>query len=140
MAKISTGWSFGLNARQALAARLQATGVEESEILAVVFNVGPDADEKAKKKAKRDLHKWMRMPEYAECYKAIVTEIAMPAYGYAQSKIISQINDKSGWLANKAANDVINMYKPIIMGEDSKQITVKIEGMPDMGEPGAEDE
>ena len=48
-------------------------------------------------------------------------------------------DDKWGFLSNKAANDLLNRYWAVVMGEDDKQIVVKVEGMPDLGTPDADD-
>lgn len=140
MAKITTGYSFGLNAKQAYAARMLASGVEEKEVLAVLFNIGPDTDEKERKKAVKTLHTWMRKQEFIECFRAIVQEVCFSAFGKAQQRLIAQIDNKNDWLANKAANDIITMCKPLIMGDEDKQIVVRVEGAPDIGAPGVDDE
>lgn len=135
MAKISTGYTFGLDPRQATACRLIAEGEDEKEILAVIFNLGPEADAAEKKKALNTLRKWMRMQEFKDCYRAIVNEIAMPSYSKALKKIASQIDDSQGWLANKAANDILTRFGPAVMGDDDKQVVIKVDGGPVIGVP-----
>lgn len=139
MAKITTGYTFGLNARQAMACRLMAEGKDEKDVLAVIFGIGPESTDHDKRSAAIQLHKWMRKPEYAECYRAIVREIAFPAYGAAQQRLCQQIYSNNDWLANKAANDVLTRFGPYVMGEEDKQIKVVVEGMPALGTPDADD-
>jgi len=40
---------------------------------------------------------------------------------------------------NKAANDILSRFLPNIMGENDKQVVVKVEGMPTLGTPDADD-
>jgi hypothetical protein len=42
---------------------------------------------------------------------------------------------KEGWLANKAANDIINKYHDSVMGVNSNEVVVRVEGMPTLGKP-----
>ena len=104
MAKITTGSTFGLTARQTAMCRMMVMGT----------------------------------PGFAECYRAMIKEMAWPVYGEAIDIIRKQLNHSNGWLANKAANDLLNRFAPVVMGEDSKAITVKIEGMPELGTPNDE--
>jgi hypothetical protein len=140
MAKVSTGYTFGLTITETLAAQMMAKGCTEKEVLRDLYKITEDTPIGDRNKATRKLHKLMGDPKFQECFRTIVTQATMPSIGKASSKIIEQIDNENAWLANKAANDVLTRFWPTVMGDDSKQITVKIEGMPDMGEPGAEDE
>lgn len=139
MAKISTGSTFGLNAKQTAACRLLAQGNTEEEIMGLFFGIGENSTYGEKQKARKTLHRWMRLPEFQECYKAIVKEIAFGSVGAATARLIKQVNDENGWLANKASNDVLNRFAPMIMGEEDKQLVVKVVGAPEIGAPTAEE-
>lgn len=135
MAKITTGSSFGLTAPQAQAARLMAEGKRAGEIVLILFGVTQESDRNAYRRGMAKLRKWQALPGFAECYRAIVREIAMPSYGRALARIDQQIDDSNPWIAQGAAREVLQRYGPAIMGEDDQTVTVKIEGMPEIGTP-----
>ena len=139
MAKVTTGYNFGLDPKEATACRLLCEGKSEDDIIAVVMNVGSEASDYEKRKAKAQLHKWMKKPEFADCYRAIVKEMAMPAFGAAMARTIALVNDPQGWLALQAANTVFSRFGPAIMGDEDRQVVVKVEGMPTLGEPSTEE-
>lgn len=138
MAKISTGYTFGINAKQAMACRLLAEGHSEEEVMAVFFHIGPDSTYGDKQKARKTLHKWMRDPGFQECYRAIVKEVAFTSFGPAVARIRKQVDDPNGWLANKASNDIITRFGPAVMGEESREVVVRVEGAPVLGSPAVE--
>lgn len=145
MAKISTGHTFGLNIKQATAARLLAEGKTTREIATLIYNCLSDenpavADEKKVLSAMAKVRKWLKMPQFQECYRAIVKEAVLPEYARAVGVLSKQLSESNGWLANKAANDILTRFGPSIMGEEDKQVTVRIEGMPTMGVPDAQEE
>lgn len=140
MAKITTGSTFKITAQMAHAARLMAEGHNLKDIAIVLFDCvtedGHQAlDEAKQRKAVRKLQKWQQNDNFKECYRAIIREMALPAYGKAFATIQKQMDDSNAWLANKAANDVLTRFGPAIMGEDDKQIVVQVQGMPELGEP-----
>ncbi len=139
MAKITTGYSFGLNAKQAQAARLMAEGKTTGEIVLILYGVTRESDRLAYDRGCRTLRKWQAAPGFADCYRAIVREIAMPSYGRALNRIDKQIDDPNPWIAQGAAREVLTRFGPAIMGEDDKSITVKVEGMPVLGVPGEQE-
>ena len=139
MAKITTGYTFGLTAFSTEVCRLIAMGKTEDEVLFCKYGITPISTPQEKGKAKRQLHKLMNDPKFQECYRAIVKEIAWPAYGKATQKLVEQIDNGNDWLANKAANDVITRFHDALMGGEDKQIVVKVEGMPVLGTPPAEE-
>ena len=142
MAKYSTGSTLGLNRQQFLACDMLARGCSEEEVKAVIWNISKDSTLSEKSKATRRLREWTEDPKFIEGYRAIVRQLAYPAYGSSLKRLMKQVNyddDKMAWVANKAANDIMNRYSGIIMGDEDKQIVVKVEGMPELGTPDAED-
>lgn len=135
MARVTTGYTFGLNVPDTCACEMLAMGKSEKEILELIYKVKPDAPVGERQKAARYYHKLLENPKFQECFRTIVRQRTMPAYGKAASKLMEQIDDESGWLANKAANDILTRFGPMIMGEEDRQIVVKVEGMPEMGAP-----
>ena len=135
MARVTTGYTFGLNITETLACQMLARGCTEKEVLRDLYKITEDTPLGERMKATRRLHKLMSDPKFQECFRTIVTQWAMPAFGKATGKIIEQIDNENGWLANKAANDVLTRFGPTIMGEDNKQVVIKVEGGPVLGVP-----
>lgn len=135
---ISTGSTFGISAKELQICRMYLEGAKEKEIMLCVYGVGEDSTDTERRKARNKLRDVIRNPKVQECYRAMLRERAMPATGAAMNKLMEQLDDKSGWLANKAANDVLNKFWPVMMGEEDHSIVVKVEGMPQLGTPDEE--
>ena len=84
---------------------------------------------------KRRLKQLREEEKFQEYYKTLVSEWSIHHVGRALSRIAHQIDDVNGWLANKAANDVLTQSKLFMTGADDNQIVVKVEGMPELGSP-----
>lgn len=141
MAKVTTGYTYGITRMEALICRELFDGVPLDDIAKLHFACrGPDGNyDKAKiAAARRKINAMKHKEGFKECYRALVREIIMDNYGRAVKKLGEQIDDSSGWLANKAINDYLTRFGPDIMGENSNAIVVKVEGMPELGAPDAE--
>lgn len=122
--------------KQDLFVRMEAQGEGRPEILRKVFGLDPEtASESELHAADCQMYRWRRKPWYDEIWKDEIRRISIAMSSEALKKIKSQIRDDNGWLANKAANDSLTFAKPLIWGEDEKAISVKIEGMPEIGSP-----
>ena len=139
MAKITTGYTFGITKQQLQVAELLAEGVKPNEIARICFDIraedGVSVDEAKEAKARAKVRRWMRDPKVQEAYRALLREFIVPEFARAAAKLASQIDDPNGWLANKAANDIITRFDAAVMGAEDREITVKVEGMPKMGTP-----
>ena len=93
-------------------------------------------DERKKRNALKTLRLWKKKPEFTELYRALLREMAMPAYGKALNRITKQIDDPNPWIAQGAAREALTRFGPAIMGENENEITIKVEGMPVLGMPG----
>lgn len=122
--------------KQDMFVRMEARNEGRPEILRKVFGIDPDtADARTLNNADSAMSRWRRKPWYDEIWKDEIRRVSIAMSSAALKKIQSQINDDNGWLANKAANDSLTFAKPLIWGEDEKAISVKIEGMPEIGSP-----
>lgn len=125
--------------KQDMFVRMEAQGEGRQEILRKVFGLDPaTADEHAIHAADCQMYKWRRKPWYETIWKDEIRKISIAMSSEALKKIKSQIRDDNGWLANKAANDSLTFAKPLIWGEDDRTVSVKIEGMPELGSPDAD--
>lgn len=124
--------------KQDLFVRLEAQGATRSEKLLKVFGLGEDADPRLINNADVQMCRWRQKPWYDTVWKDEIRKISIAMSSEALKRIKSQIRDDNGWLANKAANDSLTFAKPLIWGEDDRTVSVKIEGMPELGSPDAD--
>ena len=113
-------------------------GYDNDYILEHVFNIYNDdgtVDEKKRKYYKGKITKFLKTEKFIQYYRTIVTEYSVHGYGKAVNKLFDQINCGTPWLENKAANDVLTRFGNAVMGESENTITVKVEGMPELGTP-----
>ena len=90
-------------------------------------------------KALTQLRKWTKNQKFKEYYREVTNDIALAAVGSANMEIYKQLKSNNPWIVNKAANDILSRFLPNIMGENDKQVVVKVEGMPTLGTPDADD-
>jgi hypothetical protein len=140
MAKVTNGHSFGLNVKEALICTLDAYGTKEEEILRVHYGITSASTPTEKRLASTKFHKLRAKPGYADCYRSIVNREMLGLYSRSLQVLDKQLDldpksAKEGWLANKAANDVINKYHDTVMGVNSNEVVVRVEGMPTLGKP-----
>lgn len=130
---------FGLNVKQLRAADMIANGASIKEVAIILFDCVDEAngmtDERKLRSAVRKIREWTKLPGFQEEYRELVRQAILPDFARAYRVLGKQLEDKNAWLQNKAANDILTRFGPQVMGEDSNQITVKIEGMPTMGAP-----
>lgn len=126
-----------LNAIQELFIRMTARGESRREILKQVFDLDVDtAPENEVHNADCKMSRWRSLPEFDAIWKDEVKKVLYKYTGEALNVIGSQMKNKDiPWLQNKAANDLMQYGKGQIFGEEEKAISVKIEGMPDLGTP-----
>lgn len=125
--------------KQDLFVRMEARAESRPEIIKAVFGVDVStADARTVNNCDSTLSRWRKKPWYDEIWKDEIRRISIAMSSEAIKKIKSQIRDDNGWLANKAANDSLSFAKPLIWGEDDRTVSVKIEGMPELGSPDAD--
>ena len=135
MAKFTSGASCGLTTPQYQACRMLAEGKDYEDVLNCVFRVWKDSEPAERKKAEKTLRDWVRKEGFQACFRGIVKENALPKYSKAANKLYEQIDSDNAWIANKAANDVLTRFGPYVMGAEEQQITVRVEGLPELGVP-----
>lgn len=132
-----------MNAKQRHFVRMTAQGCSRAEMLLEVFGLDisdPDVDKKAVNAADQKMFRWRRHPEYEGLWKEEIRQQLMACAGSAYRVLRNQItDDKQPWLANKAANDLLNHGRPQIYGAEENTVNVRIEGLPDIGSPDSED-
>lgn len=108
--------------------------------------IGKIEDAKKKRMAykvwREKLQRLRKDPKFQEYYQSIVTEWRVHSYGPALTVLSNQVRSNEPWLANKAANDVLNRIgnDPFSSGNDASSVTIRFEGMPELGAPSTEEE
>lgn len=117
--------------------RMKAQGRSRPEILKEVFNLDIEtASEKQVRNADNRMSAWKKHPEYERVWKDEIRGVLFGFTGDAVRVIGGQLNRSDlPWLQNKAANDILNYGKQQIFGNDENEVTIKIEGMPELGCP-----
>ena len=129
-----------LNSDQEKFIRMSAQGKSRAEILKEVFHLDmATASDNEIHSADTKMSRWRRHPDYERTWKDEVKDILFGCTAEAVQVIKGQlVRADLPWLQNKAANDLLNYGKQQIFGDDDKAVTVKIEGMPELGTPDAD--
>ena len=128
----------GMTRQKLAAARLLFEGNNVPKIAECLFDI-TDEDGKIDRakadRAQRLVHVWMEQPDFIAAYKRMQMNAAMPRYSKAMKVFDKQMDDANPWVAQGAAREIANRFGPMIMGENERQVTVRIEGMPEIGVP-----
>ena len=66
----------------------------------------------------------------------MIKEWTVHNVGRALNKLSEQVGHEAPWLANKAANDILQRApKSLLTDESESSVVVRVEGMPVMGVP-----
>lgn len=119
--------------------RMEANGYTTAEIILDLFGAKKEDDPKAYHALEMKLSRWRDHPKYEEVWKEEVRKQDFRDYITARTVLRKSMKqEKDGWLAMQSAvNALNNSGKRIYQAEDSA-VTVKIEGMPDIGTPDGE--
>ena len=128
-----------LGAKARRYAQMKANDMSRPEILLELFGLDiATADPKAIKAADQQTHRWRVHPQYFEVFDAEIERILRAASSKAVKTLTNQMerNEKGDlWLQNKAANDVLNHRRALMADRQDTAVTIKVEGMPELGTP-----
>lgn len=129
-----------MNSMKYKAVRCIFEGMSYKEAAIAVWKLDPKDPEYAVKlkRCHTKILSWAKEEEFDRCYKELCKQEALPRYSRAMALFDSQMGNKNPWVAQGAARELANRYGPQIMGEEQNTITVKVEGMPEMGTPDEE--
>lgn len=118
-------------------ALLSAQGADRADILQEIFGIDVrTADREAINRADVQMSRWRRHKDFDTIFTEEVKRILRGTAGKAIRVLKMQMDkDNVPWLQNKAANDILTQSKQALFGDEEKTINVKIEGMPELGEP-----
>ena len=119
--------------------RMEARGEDHLEILRQLFGPEYITDPAKKSAAESKMSRWRHRPDAQAIWDDEIRAVVKLCIPGAVRRIKKQIDDDNGWIANKASNDVVNLAKTTgIFQSEEKAVSVKIEGLPDLGTPDQE--
>lgn len=102
---------------------------------------GSECDPEEDAAAQKAVRKVMNSAEYNDMFNQAMRSEITRLYPNAINRMAKQINDEQNpWLANKAANDIATRYDKLLQGDAGNVVTIKFEGMPEIGVPDGEGE
>lgn len=126
-----------LTAEQDRFVRMEANGYTSEEIIKELFNVTKEDDQYHACECK--LSRWRDHPKYEEVWKEEVRKQDYRDYITARTVLRrSMKQEKDGWLAMQSAVNALNNSGKRIYQDEDSAVTVRIEGMPDIGTPDGE--
>lgn len=118
------------------AIRMEARGEPHAAVLREIFGLEKGCDPKDKHNAECKLHNWRHRPDAEAIWDDEMKARVRRRVPAAVDRLEKQIDNDNDWVANKAANDYIGLAKTVgIFQTEEKAISVKIEGLPDIGSP-----
>ena len=127
-----------LTVDQDRAVRMEANGYTTPEIILAIWGLKEADDPKEYHNYECKLSRLRKHPMYLETWKDEVGKVSIKLMNKGLKKIMAQMDANEPWLANKAANDGVNFARSRVFAEEDRAISVKIEGMPDLGTPDGE--
>lgn len=117
--------------------RMEARGEPADDILREIFHLDPETcDPKEKNKAYQQMYRWRHRPDADAIWQDELKATVRRRVPVSVSRITTQIDSKEGWLANKAANDILVLAGKIgVIKNEETALQVQITGMPDIGSP-----
>lgn len=126
-----------LTAQQDQFVRMEANGIPTQEIIMTLFGIKKGEDGYHACECK--LTRWRNHPMYEKVWKDEVRKQDFIDYTYARRILRkSMASEKDGWLAMQSAVNVLNNSGKRIYQDEDSAVTVRIEGMPDIGTPDGE--
>ena len=116
-----------ISAKQVRAAQLVAEGELTMKAIAAALDISDNT-----------LTKWMRDEDVLAEYRKSVREASVASVAKAQRVLEKQLDSGAGngFLAQNAANSILNRHYNTVMGEDRQEVTVRIiGGAPEIGMP-----
>lgn len=116
--------------------RAEARGEPHEQILREQFGITDESTPRERNKAAQTMYRWRHRPDAEAIWQDELKATVRRHVPLALSRIKSQVNSDTEWLANKAANDVIVLAGKVgVIKSEDTAISVKVEGMPELGNP-----
>ena len=115
--------------------RMEANGYSTPEIIMEIWKLKKEDDPKAYHAKEQMLSRWRDHPKYEECWKDEVRKQDFSDYILARSVLRKSMRNEDKWLAMQSAVNSLNNSGKRIFRDEENTVTVKIEGMVDLGSP-----
>ena len=119
--------------------KLEAHGYRTPEIIEKLWGVTEESNPSRFGTLKGKCSRWRGFEGYNKIWMEEMGRYGRGLLSAGLRRVREQIDTDEPWLANKAANDAINFAKGRIFGENDRTVTVKFEGMPELGTPDKEE-
>ena len=117
--------------------RMEANGITTPEIIMELYGIAPGEPHYHSMECK--LSRWRQHPKYEEVWKDEVRKQDFGDYSLARKTLRRSMKDDDKWLAMQSAVNVLNNSGKRIFGAEENAVTVRIEGLPDIGSPDDQD-
>ena len=116
--------------------RMEARGEDHKDILREIFGEEAVTDPVKKNAAESAMSRWRHRADAQAIWDDEMKARVRRCVPRAVSRLERQVDNENDWVANKAANDVVNLAKTTgVFASEEKAISIKFEGMPEIGSP-----
>lgn len=116
--------------------RMVANGYSTPEIIWELWKMKKEDDPKAYHNLECKLSRWRKHPMWEATWKDEVAKYDFSDYSKARRTLRRGMDDeKDKWLALQSAINVLNQAGARIFKDENNTVTVKIEGLPEIGAP-----
>lgn len=116
--------------------RLEANGYTNPEIIKEMYGITREESPGPYHAYECKFTRWRKHKKYEEVWKDEVRKQDFRDYTNARKVLRKSMNnEKDGWLAMQSAVNVMNSSGKRIYADEDSAVTVRIEGMPDLGTP-----
>lgn len=116
--------------------RMAANGYSTPEIIKEIWGLVEADDQKKYHSYECTLSRWRKHPKYEEVWRDEVKKYDFSDYSKARRTLRRGLDDeKDKWLALQSAINIINQAGGRIFRDENNTVTVKIEGLPEIGAP-----
>ena len=113
--------------------RMEANGMQSPEIIKTLWGV--EKGDPGYHNLECKLTRWRKHPKYIETWMDEVKQHDFGDYVKARKTLRRSMDDPDKWLAMQSAVNVMNTAGKRIFGNEENMITVKVDGLPDIGTP-----
>ena len=126
-----------MTAQQDQFVRMEANGIPTQEIILTLFGVKYGDPEYHACECK--LTRWRKHPQYEKVWKDEVRKQDFIDYTAARRVLRKGLrNEQDGWLALQSAVNLLSSSSKRIYADEDSAVTVRIEGLPELGTPDAD--
>jgi len=119
--------------------KMLANGYITSEIVQEIWGVTRADDPKAYHNYEVKLSRWRKHPKFDEAWKEELRSFDYSDYSLSRKVLRKAMRQEADpWLSMQSAVNVMNSSGKRIYGDEDRAVTVKVEGLPEIGSPDQE--